>query len=208
MRQGELWDPPPATAEHREYLIELLRDGCRLDVNRISSLVIDQLADSYSVGASHMHGIIDAIKTLEGIGTPTNAKPRALFMHKPLRGLWHFHYLSPLFLPKNVANEFEEQMGGEEAMDRRIVEIARDTTKTDQQKETQLNQLAHKFTVGAYMQRNQEKRMTGEWLVYAKDTAGTNHYLAAALHAGNALNKQLRRLIRARCEPRFVSLLP
>lgn len=76
-------------------------------VCRVSSLLLDQLAESYVVNASHLNGILDAIKMLEGIGTPTNAKAPAAFKPPPLRGLWHQHYLSAVFLAKNLANEMK-----------------------------------------------------------------------------------------------------
>lgn len=77
---------------------------------------------------------------------------------------------------------------------------------TDLQK---ANLIAHEFTVEPHKRRTQDKRMTGEWVIYAKDSTGTNHYLAAANHSDDALmDQRLLELIRPRCEPRFVALLP
>jgi hypothetical protein len=88
MRPGELWDPPRANSDQREYITELLA-SCSIDVGRVSALVIDQLADSYAAGASHMHGIIDAIRGLEGVAacTCTKAKQTTAFERAPLKGL-------------------------------------------------------------------------------------------------------------------------
>jgi hypothetical protein len=139
MQPGKLWNPPSSSRELRGFIYAVLSE--ELEVSRISSLLIDQLAESYTVGASHMRGIIDAIKTLEGIGTPTNAKPPTPFERPPLRGLWHMHYLSALFLPQNLAVELVE-MG--DAADERIAQVLNDVSLTVGQK---CNLIAHAFTV-------------------------------------------------------------
>jgi hypothetical protein len=50
--------------------------------------------------------------------------------------------------------------------------------------------------------------MTGEWVVYAHDSDRAKYYLTADSHAGREVNRALLELIRARCEPRFIALLP
>jgi hypothetical protein len=200
MRPGELWDPPRATTDQRAYVTELLT--CALDdVSRVSELVIDQLAHSYASRTSHLHGIVDAIKALERVA-PTNAKQATRFEYAPLKGLWHQHYLSAMFLPHNLADEM--QVMGAEA-DKRIAEILSDELLSDHQK---ANLIAHDFTVGLHQRRSRENRMTGEWLVFARDSASQNFYLAAASHAKTRVNRALMRLIRARCGSRFIALLP
>jgi hypothetical protein len=200
MRPKQLWAPPRATPEQHEFVGEVLA-SCGLDVCRISSLVKDQLADDHAARGSHIQGIIDAIKRSEGLAS-TNAKPPTMFDYSPLKGLWHQHYLSAGFLPHNL---YDEMLGMGDEAERRMGEVLADATLSEEQK---ANVLAYDFTVGLHQTRNQEKRMTGEWVVFAKDSAGTNYYLAAAFHAKTKGNRALVRLIRARCEPHFVALLP
>jgi hypothetical protein len=143
------------------------------------------------------------MKSLEGIGTPTNAKPPTRFQRAPLTGLWHQHYLSSAFLVKNIELELKEM--DESVVNVRVAEIMGDAMLTERQK---ANHTANFAVDESFMRRNREQRMTGEWIVFARDDAGANNYLAAGAHAPKAVCQALLNLIRARCEPSFVALLP
>lgn len=120
-----------------------------------------------------------------------------------MTGLWHQHYLSSAFLVKNIELELREM--DESVVHVCVAEIMATAKLTDRQN---ANHIAYFAVDESFTRRNREQRMTGEWVVFGSDDAGTNHYLGAAAHAPKAVCQALLDLIRARCEPRSVALLP
>jgi hypothetical protein len=72
------------------------------------------------------------------------------------------------------------------------------------------SRIAHLHTWGRYRTRANEGRLTGEWIVFTKDDAGRNLYLAAARHRDareTESAQELYELILSRCDRHFFAML-
>jgi hypothetical protein len=200
------WNPPRATFKELKHLFgSFLFPPDRR--KRISRLLFDQLSLGIQLSefGGDVLGISDTIKALEGAGTRSHVKPPELFEHPPLEGLWHSHYFTARFMERNVVNHFKKVLGDEHQRSEwgADVQLILDTTTDLKQA---LSQVAGRDVPGHYRARANADELTGEWVVYAKDTSGKNHYLCVAEH--HAGGRHIYDLIKSRCEPRFLALLP
>ena len=197
-----LWNPPRATAQDIACVRELAAYES-LDAANISNLIFDQLCHAYRQQLGDLHGILEAIRELEG-GEPTLVKDAAPFLSPPLKGLWHMHYFTARFLAQNLMTELTSKKGAA-ALDSRIREVL----QSDLSPEKKARMMSHYAVNVPYDERSGRSALTGEWVIYAKDESGANYYLAAARHPETrAQDQEICDLILTRCEPRFVAILP
>lgn len=123
----------------------------------------------------NVHAIYDEIGKLEGTDTTPSITKKPSQMRPPLRGLWHKHYFQSNFIPRNLLEETEKMArdGRWEAMfaphyGKYVHEI--------------IDQIAHEMVIGAYERRAQDRRITGEFIVYERQADGSNYYLTLGRH--------------------------
>lgn len=141
--------------------------------NRYSEVFIADLIVNLDLKGIDPRHIIDEIKCLETFRDDGYTKDATQFKRPPLHPLWHQHYFSDHYLVPNIQNEinknfkaiWDKSMGPESAAieKKHIVD------------------LVHNVVIGTVEKRSNEQRMTGEWLVFSKQTTG-NIYLCMATH--------------------------
>jgi hypothetical protein len=139
--------------------------------------------------------IFEAIAALEGAktATPSRTKEACPFDRgKWLKGLWHVHYTQAQFMRQNLELHWKP-------VDRlkRLIKDSFDGRE--------LSQAIRDFSKGfveGYLQRGNEKKLTGEWVVFAKQD-GVNYYLTLGTHKKE--DEAIWRRCKA-CAPEFPGL--
>jgi hypothetical protein len=117
--------------------------------------------------------ILDEIGAIERPSTnPCVTKPAAVFQKPPLKGLWHKHHAQARFMMENIRLELTRP-GAMEA----IFEPYLGKTVADV-----VNEFVHDMVVDSYSKRAQDKRITGEFIVFEKLPDGRNYYITLGSH--------------------------
>lgn len=141
------------------------------------------------------HQVMDEIRSLEGHPSQgASTKPASEFRRPPLKGLWHKHYFSARFLPKNIQN----QLRGDKLL--ALIQQICDPQKSPVITEEMINELSHRVTVEQFEQRSEAGALTGEWIVFAKHQ-GRNFYLCLATHEMG--DKKIYEKIKVSCWHQF-----
>lgn len=165
--------------------------------NRYSEIfVVDLIVNLELSGVDPTH-IIDEVKRLETLSNDGYTKEATQFKHAPLHPLWHQHYFSDHFLVHNIQNEIKKCFNT--IWDKSMGE------KNSVIEQKHLDKLVHNLVEGTIETRSNEKRITGEWLVFSKETTG-NIYLCMATHTTGDINIYNR--LEYCCEHQFPLLEP
>lgn len=164
--------------------------------NRYSEILVVDLMVSSELNGIDPTLVIEEIKRLES-SSGGFTKEATQFKHAPLHPLWHQHYFSHHFVIPNIQNElkrdfraiWDKSMGPEGS----FIEAKH------------INALAHNITVGAIESRSDEKRLTGEWLIFSSEPAG-NTYLCLATH--DTGDQNIYNKMQFCCEHQFPALEP
>jgi hypothetical protein len=152
---------------------------------RYSALLAAELDSHIRNRSLHSHLITDEIAALEGGPRRSQTKPAEKFKGRWLRGLWHKHFFQPGYMLKNLKLQwtgarlreaFGEQMS--------------------------IAQAVHHFVIGGHAARAGAARLTGEWIVFAKQD-GVYYYLTLAHHEED--DEVIWRRCKA-CAPEFPQL--
>jgi hypothetical protein len=162
--------------------------------NRVSELLIlDLFVYTTEFGVSP-HDVIEEIENLENGDGNTQTKPAAEFRRPPLQGLWHKHYFSAHFLVPNIQNALK---GGK--LEDLINEVM-DPEKSDVITKEMISEFAHRVTTEPVEDRANLNKLTGEWIVFAKE-GGKNYYLCHNTH--KAGDQQIADRIKDHCTREF-----
>lgn len=169
----------------------------KLIPNRYSEVLIVDLMIGLDLNGIDPRHIIDEIKRLETLGSDGYTKEATQFKRPPLHPLWHQHYFSAHYLVPNIQNEikknfkaiWDKSMGPESS----VIE------------KQHIDDLVHNMVNGVIETRSDEKRITGEWLVFSKQATG-NIYLCMATHTTGDQN--IYDKIAYCCERQFPLLEP
>ena len=165
--------------------------------NRYSEVFVVDLIINLELNGIDPRHIIDEIKRLESIDGDGYTKEASQFKHTPLHPLWHQHYFSEHYLVQNLQIEMKKNFN--KIWDKSMGE------KGSVIEQEHINNLVHNITEGAIETRSDEKRITGEWLVFSKETTG-NIYLCMATHTTGDSN--IYDKVAYCCERQFPSLEP
>ena len=123
----------------------------------------------------NVHAVYDEIGKLEGKDLRPGMTKGPRQMRPPLRGLWHKHYFEPRFMPRNLSDETDRMVkdGRWEAM------FAPHYGKYVHEF---VDEITHKMVFAAYERRAQDRKMTGEFIVYEKQGDGSHYYLTLGKH--------------------------
>jgi len=143
--------------------------------DRVSELLILNLF-VYSIEFGiNPREVIEEIENLESGDGNTQTKPAEEFTRPPLAGLWHKHFFTARFLPKNILNSLQ---GG--VLDNLVNEIM-DPSKSSIITEEMISELAHRVINEPVRQRSNSNKLTGEWIIFAKK-GSKNYYLCLSTH--------------------------
>ncbi len=159
-------------------------------------LIVDVMMNDYLNGISPMC-VVDEIKRLESSVEEGYTKDPIQFNRNPLHPLWHQHYFSAHYLPTNIKNEMNKNFNA--VWDRSM------GVEGSAIEEKNMGDLMHAILHENIETRSNEKRMTGEWLVFSKQTTG-NIYLCAATHTTGDQN--IYNKVKYCCELQFPLLEP
>ena len=120
--------------------------------------------------------IFAEIAALEGAktGKPARTKAAAQFSGKWLKGLWHKHYTQAQFMRTNLALHWTP-----DRIRRMVVDVVGGRKLSAEEAARQLSQ---RLVPDGYMERARSAKLTGEWIVFAKQD-NVSYYLTLATHA-------------------------
>lgn len=165
--------------------------------NRYSEVLIVDLMINLDLNGIDPRYIIDEIKRLETLENDGYTKEATQFKHPPLHPLWHQHYFSVQYLVPNIQNEIKKNF-------KAIWDKSMGPEGSVIEKE-HIDDLVHNMVNGSIETRSDEKRITGEWLVFSKQATG-NIYLCMATHTTGDQN--IYDKIAYCCERQFPLLEP
>jgi hypothetical protein len=160
----------------------------RVDTSRISTLLLSQLAHFQKYRTFNTFSITDVIQSLEGLGMRGCAREADQFKHEPLKGLWKAHFSDPHFLIQNIVNHW----GLNRENSPKFLDLCEKVAAEELHNPSQHGwpgRLAHELVVSGYQERAQQKKLTGEWLIFGK-WQSKNYYLTTAGHSASETNDQ------------------
>ncbi|TOB14942.1 hypothetical protein CGK10_24165 [Vibrio parahaemolyticus] len=144
--------------------------------NRISELfILDLYILELEFGIFPLE-IIDEIRYLETGSDKSFTKPPTQFRRKPLKGLWHKHYFAANFVIPNLENCW-----GKSGLNGVLEEVFNELPSGSTGKDF-ASALVHEHFEKSLETRSENKKVTGEWIVYAK-YEGKNYYLCTGIHS-------------------------
>jgi hypothetical protein len=123
--------------------------------------------------------VIDEIESLEGLRRPLNTKPAAPFRKPPLKGLWHKHFSTSRHIIHNIGERWGMATGGNKDLDAMITEAG---LQSGSDMQAVISRVVHRFVIDGASDRSQATRMTGDWIIFAKNQSNENIYLDLATH--------------------------
>jgi hypothetical protein len=150
-------------------------DGAMV-TGRYSAGLIREFDAHVENGTANIFPIFDEIGALEGAKTarPSRTKPASLLGGKWLKRLWHKHYTQARFMVKNLERHWTDDP---DRLPRLIIDSLSGREYCD---EKAVRELSQGFVQG-YLQRGKDGRLTGEWVVFAKQD-DVNYYLTLGTH--------------------------
>jgi hypothetical protein len=180
--------------EINEYMTEYGLDVIAKD--RVSALFVINLMLLDLVSGIDPYLVINEIKALENIRPTMQTKAEAEFRGEHLKGLWHKHFLAdlPSVIAKNILNQLGKN--GLNNITREVLDPDISPVITKEM----LNELTHKVVVESLEKRADQDKLTGEWIVYAKEN-NSNYYLGIWRH--DAGDENIAKAIKDTCVPEF-----
>ena len=161
--------PNHSTPYVREHLDLHMVNG------RYSVSLAHELANMYEGRTGNVFAVFDEIAGLEGhpIARPSLTKPPSRFTRSPLRELWHKHYHQADFIPTNVENHWRANSFADH--------IKNAVAKMSVPNHKLTGFMLHELVISGYQDRSQAGRLTGEWIIYARQDE-RNTYLTLGTH--------------------------
>jgi hypothetical protein len=128
-------------------------------------------------------GIRNALNELEQGTNSHGMKTDSQYRDDPLKGFWKKHYFSPDYINMNMKSELQNER----------------TTTSKQINQLFIDNKGHKFTeivnelsnlivIGTIKNRNNENRLTGEWIIYAN--SNDKHYVLTLANHKEGKNRK------------------
>lgn len=168
----------------------------RIAKDRFSSLFVVNLMLLEWVNGVDPMEVIEEIRVLEGIRASLQTKPEAEFRGEKLRGLWHKHFMPSL--PSVMAHNITNHLGKHGT--KNLVEEIFDPNKSPVVTKEMFEELSHRLVVGSMEERAENNKLTGEWIVFAKENR-KNYYLGIWRH--DAGDEKIAETIQSTCMPQF-----
>lgn len=175
----------PPSQDDLNYIFEWL--DIKVVNGKVSTIMKWQLAlcmKNLEIFRIDIFNVADEIGSLENApySTPSNTKKSTMFRHSPLKGLFHKHFTQADYIIKNINNywggknfeKFQQYVRDEILGDNEEVEMTPEI----------IAKMSNDFVIGAYQNRSKNKKMTGEWIIYAKQD-NINYYLTLARHSAD-----------------------
>lgn len=168
----------------------------RIAKDRYSSLFVLNLMLLEQTNGIDPAQVIEEIRALEGGRASLQTKAESQFTGKHLKGLWHKHFMPAL--PSVMAHNIMNHLGKNGT--RKIVEEVLNPEKGPVVTKEMLDELSHRIVIGSMEGRASQEKLTGEWIVFAKEN-GANYYLGVWSH--NAGDESIAGSIKSACVREF-----
>jgi len=122
--------------------------------------------------------VLREIDALEGPDAYSMTKKAEQFSRPPLFPFWHKHFSTPRHLFRNIGIRWGADKSGNRDLTKMIEKAE---AKYGHEPELWQKYLAYQFVMGGYQERAASRRMTGDWIIFAKHE-GKNFYLDMATH--------------------------
>ncbi|QXX75027.1 hypothetical protein [Methylovirgula sp. HY1] len=124
------------------------------------------------------HQVLHEIDVLEGLARNSYSTKEATQFRPPLHPFWHKHFATSRHTIRNMGERWALGKAGNRDLSAMIEEVA--ATYGDQP-DLWPRLLVHRLVVGGLEERVAAKRMTGDWIIFAKHS-GKNFYLDLSVH--------------------------
>lgn len=125
--------------------------------------------------------ILDEIGYLEGTNKrQTMTPPPEPFKGPILTGFWKKQHYQDAFLVRNLLNETL----------RKSSPLSKLLHRPQEHSVSTLEHISHEAVVGQFSQRAQQRRMSGEYIIFERTKSGANHYLTLGLHNEDQLIRE------------------
>lgn len=168
----------------------------RIAKDRYSALFVLNLMLLEQTNGIDPFQILEEVKTLEGSRASLQTKAESQFKGKHLKGLWHKHFMPAM--PSVMAHNIMNHLGKNGT--REIVEEVLNPEKSPVVTKEMLDELTHRIVIGSMEERANQQKLTGEWIVFAKEN-GANYYLGVWSH--NAGDESIAGSIKSACVREF-----
>lgn len=122
--------------------------------------------------------VLNEIEVLEGITGNSMTKHASQFKHPPLHPFWHKHFSTRRHLLRNACEWWGLGKGG----NKRLLAMIEDGAASyGDQPDLLQKWLAYQLMIGGLEERIAKKRITGDWVIFAKHDE-QNFYLDFATH--------------------------
>lgn len=148
--------------------------------SRYSLVFLMDLFFTFENRTINLEALMHEVKFLEGKLSQSKTKPASQFLQPPLQGLWHKHfYDTSLFgITQNVKNALNNYSI---PYCQKKIEEAKKSVEEKYMTVEDIPHIVDDVVSRNLQRRNDEQRMTGEWIVYA-NYQGVNYYLCVAKH--------------------------
>lgn len=121
--------------------------------------------------------VLNEIKALQSEGElKTNTKKASRFKGGPLDGLMHKHFANARNIARNMYNHWAP-----DNKLRRVITRMHDRSENEEATTGLSSEAMHRIVIGGYEDKNRERSMTGDWIIYLK-YEHTIYYLCLAEH--------------------------
>ncbi|MCR4523384.1 MULTISPECIES: hypothetical protein [Bosea] len=176
--------------EQQSDMVQFSLDVCEIDTikryiandapywSRLSLAFCLRLANLEKV-YGEARDVFDEIDSLEGLRPPGITKAATIFKRGALKGLWHKHFYSSRHIIRNFGERWNLGRNGNADLNNMITEAMKDC---GEQPSIWPGAIAHRIVIGGLEDRSAARRMTGDWIIFAKNSVGENIYLDLATH--------------------------
>jgi hypothetical protein len=124
------------------------------------------------------HHVLHEINVLEGLASNSSTKESAQFRRPPLHPFWHKHFSTARHLMRNMGERWGLGNSGNRDLSAMIGAVA---VECGDQPDLWPKRLVHQLVLGGLDDRAAVRRMTGDWIIFAKHE-GQNFYLGLGTH--------------------------
>lgn len=167
----------------------------RLIPGRYSSQFIFDLFFHEQTSGVDPDQVLDEIRHLEGMRPSRQTKPATEFTGPHLKGLWHKHFMPAL--PSVIGHNIVNSLGKNGLA--KIVDEAINANGADDRKAL-ISKIAHQVVIGSMEDRAAADKLTGEWIIFAKDN-GQNYYLHICTHESG--DENIANTLKSTCAKEF-----
>ena len=116
------------------------------------------------------HHVLHEINVLEGLASNSSTKESAQFRRPPLHPSWHKHFSTARHLMRNMGERWGLGNSGNRDLSAMIGAVA---VESGDQPDLWPKRLVHQLVLGGLDDRAAVRRMTGDWIIFAKHEGKT-----------------------------------